>query len=215
MQISLREPGSSLTHLAAMFLTAGAGLPLLLKAADFGKIYVLAMLIFIVSMILLYGASAFYHAITLSPQIIRIFRKIDHSMIFILIAGSYTPVCIIILNPTIGISLLIAVWTLALLGILLKLAWINCPRWLSSTIYIALGWSAILVMKPIYTTISHQAFIWLLTGGIIYTLGGIIYALKLENFNKKHPYFSSHVIFHLFVMAGSFCHFIFMYQYLL
>ncbi|WP_026511657.1 PAQR family membrane homeostasis protein TrhA [Butyrivibrio sp. LC3010] len=215
MQISLREPGSSLTHLAAMFLTAGAGLPLLLKAADFGKIYVLAMLIFVVSMILLYGASAFYHAITLSPQIIRIFRKIDHSMIFILIAGSYTPVCIIILNPTIGMSLLIAVWTLAFLGILLKLAWINCPRWLSSTIYIALGWSAILVMKPIYTTISHQAFIWLLTGGIIYTLGGIIYALKLENFNKKHPYFSSHVIFHLFVMAGSFCHFIFMYQYLL
>nr|WP_330377057.1 hemolysin III family protein [Butyrivibrio sp. WCE2006] len=127
MQISLREPGSSLTHLAAMFLTAGAGLPLLLKAADFGKIYVLAMLIFVVSMILLYGSSAFYHAITLSPQIIRIFRKIDHSMIFILIAGSYTPVCIIILNPTIGMSLLIAVWTLAFLGILLKLAWINCP----------------------------------------------------------------------------------------
>lgn len=215
MQISIREPGSALTHLAAMLLTLGASLPLLLKASDFGSMYVFAMLIFVISMILLYGASAFYHAINLSPAVIRFFRKLDHSMIFVLIAGSYTPVCILVLNRRVGIPLLIAVWSLAIIGILLKILWINCPRWLSSTIYIAVGWSVVLVMQPIYTTLSHEAFSWLLAGGIFYTVGGVVYALKLSAFNGKHPYFGSHEIFHLFVMAGSFCHFIFMYQFLL
>ena len=215
MQISIREPGSALTHMAAMFLSAGASLPLLLKASNLGGLYVFAMLIFALSMILLYGASAFYHAINLSPAIIRIFRKLDHSMIFVLIAGSYTPVCILVLNHKIGIPLLIAVWSFAVIGILLKVLWINCPRWLSSTIYIALGWSVVLVMRPIYTSLSRAAFLWLLVGGVVYTVGGVVYALKLKGFNDKHPYFGSHEIFHLFVMAGSFCHFIFMYQFLL
>ncbi len=215
MQISIREPGSALTHLAAMLLTAGASLPLLLKASDLGVIYVLAMMVFAVSMILLYGASAFYHAINLSPAVISIFRKFDHSMIFVLIAGSYTPVCVLVLSPGPGIPLLIAVWSLAIIGILLKILWINCPRWLSSTIYIAVGWSVVLVMQPIYATLSHEAFSWLLAGGLFYTVGGIVYALKLAAFNDRHPYFGSHEIFHLFVMAGSFCHFIFMYQFLL
>ncbi|MCR5342424.1 MAG: hemolysin III family protein [Butyrivibrio sp.] len=215
MQISIREPGSALTHLAAMLLTAGASLPLLLKASDFGAIYVSAMLIFALSMILLYGASAFYHAVNLSPKIIGVLRKLDHSMIFVLIAGSYTPVCTLVLSPRAGIPLLVAVWSFAIIGILLKILWINCPRWLSSTIYIAVGWSVVLVMQPIYTTLSHIAFAWLLAGGIFYTVGGVVYALKLSAFNGRHPYFGSHEIFHLFVMAGSFCHFIFMYQFLL
>jgi hemolysin III len=215
MQISIREPGSALTHLTAMLLTAGASLPLLLKASDFGSIYVFAMLIFALSMILLYGASAFYHAVNFSPSVIRIFRKLDHSMIFVLIAGSYTPVCILALSPRVGIPLLITVWSLGIIGILLKVLWINCPKWLSSTIYIAVGWSVILVMQPIYATLGHDAFWWLLAGGIFYTVGGVIYALKLPAFNSRHPYFGSHVIFHLFVMVGSFCHFIFMYQFLL
>ncbi len=215
MQFSIREPGSALTHLAAMFLSAGASLPLLLKASDFGIIYVFAMLVFAVSLILLYGASAFYHAINLSPKVIRVFRKLDHSMIFVLIAGSYTPVCILVLSPDTGIPLLILVWGFSIIGILLKILWINCPRWLSSAIYIALGWSVVLVMRPIYIPLSHAAFLWLLVGGIIYTAGGIVYALQLTKFNKKHPYFGSHEVFHLFVMAGSFCHFIFMYQFIL
>ncbi|MCR5558112.1 MAG: hemolysin III family protein [Butyrivibrio sp.] len=215
MQISIREPGSALTHLAAMLMTAGASLPLLLKASDFGSTYVFAMLIFVLSMILLYGASALYHAVNFPPAVIRIFRKLDHSMIFVLIAGSYTPVCILVLNPKLGIPLLIAVWSFAILGILLKILWINCPRWLSSTIYIAVGWSVILVMQPIYATLGRAAFSWLLSGGIFYTAGGLVYAMKLSAFNGKHPYFGSHEIFHLFVMAGSFCHFIFMYQFLL
>lgn len=215
MQITIREPGSALTHLAAMFLTAGASLPLLMKASSLGSVYVLSMFIFVVSMILLYGASAFYHAITMSPDVIRYFRKLDHSMIFVLIAGSYTPVCIHVLEPRIGLTLLATVWGFAILGILLKLLWINCPKWLSSAIYIGLGWSVVLVMRPIYDSLDHIGFLWLLIGGLIYTIGGVIYALKLKAFNERHPFFGSHEIFHLFVMAGSFCHFVFMYQFLL
>ena len=215
MQITIREPVSSLTHLAAMFLTAGASIPLLIKAYSFGIVYMLAMLIFAVSMILLYGASAFYHGLDLPQNIVRYLRKLDHAMIFVLIAGSYTPVCILVLEPHIGLPLLLVVWGFSIIGILFKILWINCPDWLSSTIYIALGWAAVLVVGPIYKSLSREAFLWLLYGGIIYTIGGVIYALKLSNFNKKHPYFGSHEIFHLFIMAGSFCHFIFMYEFIL
>jgi len=215
MSIFIREPGSSLTHLAALFFSIGAGFPLLLKASELGGIYVLVMLIFVSSMIFLYGASAFYHAVTLPPRIVEKFRKLDHSMIFVMIAGSYTPVCILVLPSNIGLPLLVAVWGLSLIGILIKILWINCPRWLSSTIYISLGWIVVLVMKPIHSALSHKAFFWLFMGGIIYTVGGVIYALKLKAFNAKHTFFNSHVIFHLFVMGGSFCHFIFMYQHLL
>ncbi len=215
MQITIREPGSALTHLAAMFLAAGGAIPLLIKASEFGSVYVLSMMIFALSMVALYGASAFYHAITLPPSVIRIFRKLDHSMIFVLIAGSYTPVCVIVLDRRVGLSLLAIVWAFATLGILLKMLWINCPKWLSSLIYIGMGWSAVLVCKPIYTSMSATAFAWLLAGGILYTIGGVVYALKLKDFNKRHPYFGTHEIFHLFVMGGSFCHFIFMYSYIL
>lgn len=215
MQITIREPGSALTHLAAMFLAAGGAIPLLIKASEFGSVYVLSMMIFALSMIALYGASAFYHAIMLPPSVIRTFRKLDHSMIFVLIAGSYTPVCVIVLDRRVGLSLLAIVWAFATLGILLKMLWINCPKWLSSLIYIGMGWSAVLVCKPIYTSMSMAAFAWLLAGGILYTIGGVVYALKLKDFNKRHPYFGTHEIFHLFVMGGSFCHFIFMYNYIL
>ncbi|WP_081779916.1 PAQR family membrane homeostasis protein TrhA [Butyrivibrio proteoclasticus] len=215
MKISIREPGSALTHLAALFATAGAALPLLIKASGFGNNYVAAMMIYAVSLMLLYGASATYHAVVLSPAIIKIFRKLDHSMIFVLIAGTYTPVCLLVLDPAIGLPLLATVWIMALLGIGLKLLWINCPKWLSSVIYITMGWIVVLVFGPVYHTLSLGGFLWLLVGGIVYTLGGILYAIKMPEFNKRHPYFGTHEIFHLFVMAGSFCHFIFMYVYLL
>ena len=166
-------------------------------------------------MILLYGASATYHSINLSDSIIKIFRKIDHSMIFVLIAGSYTPVCMIVLGGSTGYKLLAIVWGIALIGIGVKFLWINCPKWFSSVIYIAMGWICVFYMTTIYDSIPFAAFMWLLVGGIIYTIGGVIYALKVPIFNAKHTNFGSHEIFHLFVMAGSFCHFIFMYQYVI
>ena len=215
MQISIREPGSALTHFVGVMLATIAGVPLLIKASAYGAKDLLTMLVFVCSMILLYTASTLYHSVTFSPAVIKIFRKIDHMMIFILIAGSYTPVCLLILEPKYGYPLLTAIWGLAFAGIIVKALWITCPKWFSSTIYIAMGWLCVFVFGPIVNNIPAQAFYWLLAGGIIYTIGGIIYALKLPLFNAKHEFFGSHEIFHLFVMGGSACHFVFMYRYVL
>lgn len=214
MQITIREPGSALTHFIAMLLAAFAATPLLTKAALYAsRESIIALRIFCVSMILLYGASATYHSLNLSGRPLRIFRKIDHMMIFILIAGSYTPICLTILGGKLGYTLLAVIWGLALFGMLLKACWITCPKWFSSVIYIAMGWVCVAVFGPLLQVLPTAAFLWLLAGGIIYTIGGVIYALKLPLFNAKHEFFGSHEIFHLFVMAGSFCHFIFMYCY--
>lgn len=214
MQITIREPGSAITHFIGMMLAVFASTPLLIKAAvSDGFTAFFAMAVFMLSMIALYGASTLYHSVTVKDRILRIFRKIDHMMIFVLIAGSYTPVCLIVLGGQLGYTLLAVVWTIAVIGMLVKALWITCPKWFSSAIYIAMGWVCLGVFGQLWNTLPHSAFLWLLAGGIIYTAGGIIYALKLPLFNSKHQYFGSHEIFHLFVMGGSVCHFIFMYLY--
>lgn len=216
MQITIREPGSAITHFIGMMLAVFAAVPLLIKAGitSDGRCFT-AMAIFITSMILLYGASAMYHSVNLAGKRLRIFQKLDHMMIFVLIAGSYTPVCLLVLEPASGKSLLIAVWAIAAAGMLIKALWITCPKWFSSIIYIAMGWACLSVFGELLHALSAPAFFWLLSGGLLYTAGGVIYALKLPVFNQIHPNFGSHEIFHLFVMAGSICHFICMYQYVL
>ena len=214
MQITIREPGSAITHFIAMMMAVFATVPLLVKAGiQSGWENFLAMAIFMGSMILLYGASATYHSVDLTGRSLRVFRKLDHMMIFVLIAGSYTPICLIVLKGHTGKLLCILVWSVALVGIIVKACWITCPKWFSSVIYIAMGWVCVLVFGPLLKTLSTPAFLWLLAGGIIYTVGGVIYALKLPIFNAKHKFFGSHEVFHLFVMGGSICHFIFMYLY--
>ena len=214
MQITIREPGSAITHFIAMMMAVFAAVPLLVKAGiQSGWENFLAMAIFMGSMILLYGASATYHSVDLTGRSLRIFRKLDHMMIFVLIAGSYTPVCLIVLGGKLGYTLLALVWGIAAVGMLVKACWITCPKWFSSVIYIAMGWVCVLVFGTLLKTLSAPAFLWLLAGGIIYTVGGVIYALKLPIFNAKHKFFGSHEVFHLFVMGGSICHFIFMYLY--
>lgn len=216
MQITIREPGSAITHFIAMLMAVLAAMPLLAKAGLSGsETAVQAMMIFMGSMVLLYGASALYHSVVVPDKILKVFRKLDHMMIFVLIAGSYTPVCMIVLGGKAGYTLLAAVWGIAAAGMLIKALWINCPKWFSSVIYIAMGWVCLFVFGELLSTLSLGAFLWLLAGGIIYTAGGVIYALKLPIFNSRHAYFGSHEIFHLFVMAGSVCHFIFMYRYVL
>lgn len=211
MQLTIREPGSAITHFIGWLMAVTAATPLLMKAKPGAN--TIAMAIFAGSMILLYGASTLYHSVTVSDKILKIFRKIDHIMIFVLIAGSYTPVCLIVLGGKTGYSLLALVWSVAIIGITVKAFWITCPKWFSSIIYISMGWLCLFVFGNLWDTLPHAAFGWLLAGGIIYTIGGIIYALKLPVFNSLHKYFGSHEIFHLFVMAGSICHFIFMYRY--
>ena len=209
----IKDPGSAITHFIAMLMAIASMPPLILKASNgTNNEYVLSFITFIVSMILLYGASTIYHTLDLSETKNNLLRKLDHSMIFIMISGSYTPVCTIVLEDRIGNLLLSIVWFIAIGGIVLKLCWINSPKWLSSVIYILMGWTCVLAFKPIFHSLTQAQFLWLLAGGIIYTIGGIIYALKLPIFNSRHKNFGSHEIFHLFVMGGSICHFIMMYS---
>lgn len=214
MQITIREPGSAITHFIAMMLAVFASTPLLVKAGTTdNNICFPAMAVFMLSMIALYGASTLYHCITVKDKILKIFRKIDHMMIFVLIAGSYTPVCLLVLEKRIGYIMLAIVWGIAIGGIIVKALWITCPKWFSSILYISMGWVCLGVFGTLWNALSKPAFLLLLSGGIIYTIGGVIYALKLPIFNDRHKYFGSHEIFHLFVMGGSICHFIFMYLY--
>lgn len=214
MGLKLKDPGSAITHFIGMILAILAATPLLLKAArEPDRTHVVALAIFIVSMILLYAASTIYHTLDISPQVNQLLKKIDHMMIFILIAGTYTPVCLIVLGDTTGWGLLALVWGIAVGGIVIKGLWITCPKWFSSVLYIAMGWVCVLAFTKIVQSLPGAAFGWLLAGGIIYTIGGIIYALKLPIFNSRHKYFGSHEIFHLFVMAGSLCHYVMMYRF--
>ena len=211
---AIREPGSALTHFCALVLAALATAPLLLKAGMTNNtLCVNSMVIFMGSMLLLYGASTLYHSVRVPQKILRLFKKADHMMIFVLIAGSYTPVCLIVLGGKTGSVLFSAVWGIAAAGMLIKAFWVTCPKWFSSILYIAMGWVCVFVFGPLLHVLPVAAFLWLLAGGILYTAGGIIYALKLSVFNARHKYFGSHEIFHLFVMGGSICHFIFMYFY--
>ena len=215
MNITIREPGSALTHFIAMLLALCAAVPLLVRAAVHSGVKSLtAMTVFMISMVLLYAASTIYHSVNCSGRVLRIFRKMDHMMIFILIAVTYTPVCLLTLPKPSGLMLLAAVWGIALVGIFIKGFWITCPKWFSSVLYIAMGWSCLSVLGQLFSLLPLHAFLWLLAGGLIYTAGGIIYALRLPLFDARHPMFGLHEIFHLFVMAGSLCHFVFMFCYL-
>lgn len=210
-----KDPGSALTHMAGIILGVLATPPLLIRAAqNADRLHLVALSIFMASMIMLYTASTIYHSLNKSERVNTLLRKMDHIMIFYLIAGSYTPVCLIVLNGRLGNIILGIVWGVAILGTIIKALWITCPKWVSSVLYIAMGWICALAFGPIFHTLAPQGIFWLVAGGVSYTVGGVIYALKFKAFNERHPYFGTHEIFHLFVLAGSICHFIMMYSYI-
>ena len=212
----IKDPGSAITHFIGMLMAIFAAIPLLIKAArEPSRIYIIAITIYAFSLILLYAASTTYHTFNKSRKVNTILKKIDHMMISVLIAGSYTPICLLVLGGKTGLILLTIVWAFAIAGILIKAFWVFCPKWVSSVLYIGMGWTCVLAFTQLLNSLSPAAFGWLLAGGIIYTVGGVIYALKLPIFNSKHKYFGSHEIFHLLVMAGSACHFVVMYAFVL
>ena len=212
----IKDPGSAITHFIGMLMAIFAAVPLLIKAAhEPSRIYVVSIAVYAASLILLYAASTTYHTFNRSEKLNTILKKVDHMMISVLIAGSYTPICLLVLGGKTGILLLSIVWGIALIGILIKAFWVYCPKWVSSVLYIGMGWTCVLAFTQILNSMSPAAFGWLLAGGIIYTVGGVIYALKLPIFNSRHKYFGSHEIFHLFVMGGSACHFVVMYAFVL
>lgn len=206
MLSKFREPVSGFTHLFGAFVSF-VGLFILLysgvQSKNLWRTY--TFLIFGISLILLYSASSIYHLVVASPKAIKVLQRIDHSMIYILIAGSYTPICLISLRNKMGIPLFIAIWSLAFVGILIKNFWFNAPRWLSTGFYILMGWLVVIAIYPLSSALPLAALVWLVAGGVMYTIGGLIYALKWPKITNK--YFGFHEIFHLFVLAGSFCHY--------
>ncbi|MFI3210006.1 MAG: hemolysin III family protein [Peptostreptococcaceae bacterium] len=211
----LREPINGFTHLIGAILSFVGLLALVIKTSVSNPtvLSLSAVIIFGISMILLYSASATYHLVVSSDKVIAYLRRIDHAMIFLLIAGSYTPFCLIALNGVTGWTLFLIISTIAVVGICFKLIWFNCPRWLSTAIYVLMGWMAIFLIEPLKNSLSIQGLNLLVLGGIFYTIGAVIYAIKPKFLKNK--YFGYHEIFHIFIMLGTFSHFICVYKYVI
>lgn len=206
MLFRLREPVNGLTHLVGAILSAWGLLELVGVALEAGSVYhLVSFAIYGVSLILLYSASATYHLLPVSEAGLRILRRVDHMMIFVLIAGTYTPFCLVPLRGPWGWSLLVAIWTLAAAGIIMKLFWLHAPRWLSTAFYVGMGWLVMVAIYPLVQALPAEAVYWVAAGGLCYTVGAVFYALKWPVL--KPGVFGFHEIWHLFVMAGSFAHF--------
>lgn len=215
MEKYLREPINSLTHWIGAILSLFALIAMLTKSLinDASSISIVSVVIFGISLILLYSVSATYHGVITTEKIIFRLRKLDHSMIFILIAGSYAPFCLIGISGFKGTVFFATIASIAIAGILFRMLWFNCPRWLQTSLYIGLGWAAIFMIKPLSAVLSSTSLFLLVFGGILYTIGGVIYGLKPKKFQLGK--FGFHEIFHIFIILGSLSHFICVFIYLI
>ena len=205
------RPWSAITHGAGAVLAATGTAALLAQSAALGKWLLFGLFaVYGLSMVCLYTASTLYHCLNVSVPGRLALRKYDHCSIYLLIAGSYTPLCLTILRHSGGIPLACAVWVLALAGTVLTIAKLAIPRWLTSTIYIVMGWLALFAIVPIYRALPAGGFFWLLAVGVLYTVGGVLYAVKWPG--RDNPRFGCHEIFHIFILLGSIAHFILMAQ---
>ena len=201
----MKEPVNTWTHFIP-FMAAIVGLVFLILVSKNDISKLITMTIYGLSMIALYGASSVYHWVRTTPQKELILKKVDHIAIYFLIAGSYTPVFYYGLEGAWRWAMLIAVWTLAIIGMALKLWFIHAPRYVSSAFYVSLGWIALVPFLQLIKHLPMGAIILMAVGGVVYTIGAIIYATKIFDFFPKH--FGFHEIFHLFIAAGSIVHFI-------
>ncbi|MGN1164368.1 MAG: hemolysin III family protein [Candidatus Ornithospirochaeta sp.] len=210
----VKDPISTLTHFIAFVISIVAAPILLMKGAMDGKslVELLSLAVFSLSMIFLYGASSSYHAFNLGEKKNIVLRKIDHAMIGVLVAGTYTPLCVISLRSQGGLVLLSYVWALSLGALVLKLFWINCPKWVSSVLYLLMGWACAPSLGKIYRALTPGGFRLLLLGGITYTIGALIYAMKIPAL-EKNKNFRSHELFHLFIMGGTLFQYLSIYFY--
>ncbi|WP_293914094.1 hemolysin III family protein, partial [Deinococcus sp.] len=200
---SLREPWNSLTHWAG----AGAALVALIGLVAYAAAHKLSIWPFVVfglSMLFLYTASASYHSFRVGERALLRLRKLDHSAIFLLIAGSYTPVAYFGLSGVWQSVVLWVVWGVAIAGMLLKLLTMRLPRWISTVLYVALGWTALAFIPQLAQRLSGAALFWLAAGGVLYTVGAVIYGTR--RWNPRPGVFGFHEIWHLFVLGGTFAH---------
>jgi len=201
----LREPVSGLTHLGGA-IAAVAGQIVLLAAGWSGVEKIISVLVYGLSLIALFSASASYHLVNAGPKVTKILRKLDHSAIFLLIAGTYTPFCLNAFSGFFRWGLLAIIWGIAAIGILVKVFYVDAPRWLSAGVYVLMGWLCVLAAGQMPTALTPFTLGWLITGGVIYTLGAIVYATKILNFVPGK--FGFHEVWHIFVLLGAAAHFV-------
>jgi hemolysin III len=200
-----KDPISGLTHLASALVAVVGTVFLLIRAGNARTGIVLV--VYGASLVLLFSASAFYHLARTTPSRELLLRRVDHSAIFLLIAGTYTPICVLALPSPIGPILLIAVWAFAALGIVLKVFFFQqVPGWVSTTLYIVMGWLAVIGIVPLVRSIPIGGLLWLLVGGLFYTCGAGIYSMK--KLVIVPGVFGNHELWHLFVSAGAAAHYI-------
>jgi len=201
----VREPVNGLTHFGAA-IAAALGLVVLLFIGwgQVGK--TISLTIYGTSLVLLFAASASYHMVRAKPRVIEILRKFDHTAIYLLIAGTYTPICVVMFDGFWQWGLLTIVWSLALVGIVVKLFVIDAPRWISAGVYLMMGWLCLAGVGEMLRVLPPGALAWLAVGGLIYTVGAIVYATKRLDFFPGR--FGFHEIWHIFVILGALAHFI-------
>ncbi|MBF0377776.1 MAG: hemolysin III family protein [Desulfamplus sp.] len=203
---ALREPFNALSHIAgAVASLVGLILMIVFASLNADKWHIISFSIFGATLFMMYTASSLYHSIKLSEKGVAAMRRIDHVMIFLLIAGTYTPFCLVPLRGAWGWTILILVWSMAIIGSVLKIFFMNIPRWVSTAIYLVMGWLCIVAIYPLAKSLEIDSLVWLILGGGFYSIGAVIYGLKRPNPCPKVLGF--HGIWHLFVLSGSFCHF--------
>jgi len=206
-----REPVNGLTHLTGAAL-AVVGLVILLVISQGDLLKQGSLLVYGLSLVILLSASAAYHLVKASPKTIQWLRKLDHSAIFLLIAGTYTPVCLNLLKGFWQWGMLGIIWSIALAGVLMKVFWISAPRGLSAAIYLLMGWLGVIGGKEILGSLPGGALTWLVAGGIAFTIGAVVYATRIFDFAPG--VFGFHEVWHIFVLVGCTCHFLLMLLYI-
>jgi hemolysin III len=205
MKSRFHQPVSGFTHLGGAIASAG-GLLVLLILGWQGFEKVISLLVYGLSLVGLFAASAAYHLAKVKPSTRQILRKLDHSAIFLLIAGTYTPFCINAFTGFFRWGLLSIIWSIALIGILVKVFWIGAPRWLNALMYVLMGWLSVSAIGQMTVALTPFSLTWLIVGGVIYTLGAVVYAAKLFDFVPGK--FGSHEAWHIFVLFGALAHFL-------
>jgi hemolysin III len=200
---SVRPRLRGVSHMYAFFVSLGCGAGLVLVAP--GRAATVTAAIYAGAVSALLGTSALYHRVTWRPHVRRWMRRLDHSMIFVLIAGTYTPVAVLALDGGVATTLLCVVWGGALAGVVLKLAWIDAPRWLFVAVYVALGWVSVTVLGRLPAEIGWLGVLGLAAGGVLYTVGGVVYAIRRPD--PAPAVFGYHEVFHALVIAAVALHY--------
>lgn len=204
-----RDHFSAISHLVGAAFSLASVIALIVLAAREGDVRLLiGFCVFGASIVLLYTTSALYHFFHVASRTRRVFKRLDHSFIYVLIAGTFTPVCLSVLEGAWGISLLSVIWACAAVGIIAKNVW-QVPGWISTSFYLAMGWIAAIPIVQLTRALPLAAIVWLFLGGILYSLGAAFYALDAKY--PSHTWFNLHDLFHLFVIAASACHVVFMF----